>query len=141
MKAYYIPKSRVDESLKVAPIQGKRNLEPFKSLVKEQSFPLNLLEDVEVNDNEAEIHLHEGDLWLSLEGEATFVCDGELVDMRKKLNKDGTVNERELRGSSIKNGAKYVLRPGDWLWIPAGVPHQHSASGVARLAIIKIPSQ
>ena len=34
-----------------------------------------------------------------------------------------------------------ILKQGDWLWIPAGEPHQHSATGTARLVIIKIPSK
>lgn len=141
VKAVYISKDKVGESLAVTPTKGKHNIEPFKTFAKEHGLPFSLLEDVEVNDNEAEVHMHEGDLWLSLQGECTFVCDGELVEKHVKVNKDGSENSNEWRGSAIAGGATYTLRPGDWLWIPAGVPHQHSAVGTARLAVIKIPAK
>jgi len=53
--------------------------------------------------------------------------------------KDGSENPDEVRSKTISGGTTYVLKPGDWLWIPAGVPHQHSAQGTARLVIVKIP--
>ena len=127
-------KGELDKILTAPPKQGKKMLFGVS-----QKFPLGILEDHEILDNEAEIHKKEGDLWLCLEGEATFIYGGELIESRAKKNADGTTDENELKAKEIRGGAEAVLYPGDWLWIPAGEPHQHRCSGTVRLAIIKIP--
>lgn len=126
-------KDEVDKILSPKPVRGKRML---RSVSRE--FPLGILEDHEILDNEAEVHKKEGDLWLCLEGNPTFIYGGELVDAWEKKNADGSLNENELKARSIRGGTEAVLRAGDWLWIPAGEPHRHKCSGTARLAIIKI---
>jgi len=138
-RSFLIRKEVIDETLKAEPTAGKKLLEPLKSLAAENSLPINILEDKDVV-NDAEVHKHEGDLWLCLEGEVNFIYGGELVDPWAKKNPDGTLDERELKAKEIKGGTEVILNPGDWLWIPAGKPHQHKCNGVARLAIIKIPS-
>ena len=83
--------------------------------------------------------MHEADLWHCLEGEVFFVCGGEMVDPWFGENADGSENKNEVTAKEIKNGTTFVLKPGDWLYIPAGVAHQHKCEKVVRLAIIKIP--
>ena len=138
VKVIYIPKTQIDKALTILPLRGKRNLEPFISLAKETGLPLQLLEDTDVV-NDAEIHKKADDLWLCLSGEVAFICGGEMQDLWLSKRRDSSENPDEIKGKSISGGTAYVLRPGDWLWIPAGVPHQHSAAKTARLAIIKIP--
>ncbi|MFA5798505.1 MAG: hypothetical protein WC892_02935 [Patescibacteria group bacterium] len=133
-----ITKALLDQTLATPSTQGKRMLEPLKAFSAENKIPLNILEDREVA-NEAEVHMHEADLWYCLEGEVRFTYGGELVDPWTKKLADGTEDPRELKAKEIKGGSQTVLRPGDWLWIPAGQPHQHSAEGIARLVIIKVP--
>lgn len=133
-----IQKKEINEALASEPIQGKKLLEPFKSFAAAKGLPLNVLEDKEVS-NDAEIHKHESDLWYCLEGEVTFVYGGEMIDPCNVKNSDGTINENEIKAKEIRGGTETVLRPGDWLWIPAGEPHQHKCMGIARLIIIKIP--
>ncbi|MDZ4285450.1 MAG: cupin domain-containing protein, partial [Candidatus Sungbacteria bacterium] len=101
-------------------------------------LPFKILEDHQTV-NEAEIHRIEGDLWCSLQGEVTFTHGGELVEPRARVRKDGTTDENELIAKEISGGTEVVMKPGDWLWIPAGTAHQHSCTGTARLMIIKIP--
>lgn len=136
--AEYVPKTQLDETLAVAPTQGKRNLEPFLSYAKERSLPFNILEDVQVT-NDAEIHVKDDDLWLCLEGEVTFICGGTLGETWFSKRADGNENQNEIKSKTLQGGTTYTLKPGDWLWIPAGEPHQHSARDTARLMIIKIP--
>lgn len=124
--------------LHAAPVQGKHMFEPLKVFSKASGIPLNFLEDTDVS-NDAEVHRHEADLWYCLEGEVEFICGGELVEGKVKINKDSTIDDREWKAKAIEGGEKIVLRAGDWLWIPAGEPHQHSAKGTAKLAIIKVP--
>ena len=135
----YIPKSVVDESLGQEPRAGKHLLEPLMALAKAGNMPLNILEDHQVMDNEAEIHTEEADLWLCLGGEVTFTCGGEMDAPWNKKRADGSEDSTQVKAKSISNGDLITMKPGDWLWIPAGVPHQHNTSGTARLAIIKVP--
>lgn len=136
----FVPRDLVDKTLTTAPTQGKKLLEPLKRFGFENGLPFNILEDVEVK-NEAEVHRHEGDLWHCLEGEVTFVYGGRMVKpWAKKLPQD-KIDDREIKANEIADGTHVVMKPGDWLWIPAGQPHQHWTNGLARLVIIKIPAQ
>lgn len=137
-KCVFIQKKYIDETLATPQEQGKRLIEPLKTFSRENAVPFNILEDKEIT-NDAEIHKHEADLWLCLEGEVQFIYGGELVDPWVHKNADGTENTNELKAKTIRDGTETILHPGDWLWIPAGEPHQHICAGVARLAIIKIP--
>ena len=137
-KCVYVGGNLIQKTLEVEVAQGKRLLEPLKTFAKEHGLPLNILEDSNVV-NEAEVHTHEGDLWHCLEGEVTFIYGGEMVNPWFKKNTDGSEDKREIKAKEIRGGTETVLKPGDWLWIPAGEPHQHMCKGTARLAIIKIP--
>jgi len=130
-----VRKEEIEKILKnTAPVAGKKMLEPFKSSFKKE-LPFGIIEDFEYQKIEAEVHKHEGDLWLGLEGEVEFICGGELVESWVKDGAGGN----ELGGKDIKGGEKVVLKPGDWLWIPPGEPHMHTAE-FGRMVIIKIRS-
>jgi len=137
----FVSKLEIDKALATAPTDGKRLLEPIKSLSQSTGIPFNILEDVNITHGGAEVHLHEDDLWLCLSGEVTFTVGGEMVDPKVLKDADGIEHPNELQAEEIKNGEQKVLKTGDWLWIPAGQPHQHHCSGAARLAIIKIPKK
>ena len=66
------------------------------------------------------VHGKRADFMLMREGEGTFTSGGELVD-----GKPGGA-EGEMTGTSIRNGVSTVLKPGDVMFIPAGVPHHFS---------------
>ncbi|MFH1780851.1 MAG: cupin domain-containing protein [Candidatus Nealsonbacteria bacterium] len=127
-----LPKKLTEEALAKQSVQGTRQLEPLKSFISEKHLPIILLEDQEVV-NDAEIHKQTGDFFDCLEGEAVFICGGELVN-------PWTLDENELRSKTIQGGEKIILKPGDSVWIPAGCPHQHGSKGVARLRVVKIPN-
>ena len=84
-------------------------LEPLKSLASEHGLPFKILEDHEVV-NEAEIHRICGDLWYCLEGEATFIHGGELIEPRVKVRKDGTTDENELLAKEAQLQKSVVSR-------------------------------
>lgn len=65
---------------------------------------------------EAEIHVSEEDIFYVLDGGATFVTGGELIEPR-------TVAPGEIRGSGIRGGTERRLARGDVITVPAGVPH------------------
>ena len=69
-----------------------------------------------------ELHENFADLFTILDGHATLVTGGELVDAK-------TTAPGERRGSSVKGGARRELKAGDEVHIPAGVPHQMLLGG------------
>ncbi len=129
----HLTSSDVRGVLSASSQRGKRLLPWQKRFA---GLPFNILEDAAV-ENEPEVHKREGDLWFCLEGEVRFVYGGALIGAYVKMAR-GAPNKNELGGKAIKGGAEAILQPGDWLWIPPSVPHQHSAGGTARLVIIKI---
>jgi mannose-6-phosphate isomerase-like protein (cupin superfamily) len=66
---------------------------------------------------QAEVHTLDTDIFYVLEGSATVVTGGDVVDA-----KDTAANER--RGASIRGGATRRLAKGDVFIIPNGVAHQ-----------------
>ena len=67
-------------------------------------------------------HGKKADLYLIRSGEATLTTDGELVNPKPAGGTEGDVD-----GTGIRNGKSRVVRAGDVVFIPAGVPHQITA--------------
>jgi glc operon protein GlcG len=65
----------------------------------------------------AEVHVKDADLIYVMEGSATFVTGGNMVDGK-------TVAPDEIRGASIKGGQTRHLAKGDVIIVPRGTPHQ-----------------
>jgi mannose-6-phosphate isomerase-like protein (cupin superfamily) len=65
----------------------------------------------------AEIHLQYADIFIVLRGKATLVTGGTVADPQ-------TVSPGEIRGTAINGGARLTLAKGDFVHIPANVPHQ-----------------
>ena len=63
-----------------------------------------------------EIHLSEADLFYVVEGRATQVLGGTVVDGKE-------TGPGQVRGSKIDGGRTYQLGKGDVMWVPAGMPH------------------
>lgn len=68
-------------------------------------------------DGEAELHEVQADYFFVQSGAATLVLGGEVVSPK-------TTATHEVRGPSIKGGAKHAIAAGDVVHIPAKVPHQ-----------------
>ena len=65
----------------------------------------------------AEVHAHFDDVMLVMEGKATLITGGELIDAHSGPN-------GESGGSGIRNGTTRSIAAGDLIHIPAGTPHQ-----------------
>ena len=63
-----------------------------------------------------EVHAQDTDLIYVLEGGATFVTGGELLDGR-------TIAPGEIRGTQLKGGTSRKLVRGDVIVVPNGTPH------------------
>jgi glc operon protein GlcG len=65
---------------------------------------------------QAEIHEADTDIVYMLEGSATFVTGGKMVDGK-------TTAPEEVRGASIQGGETRTLVKGDVIIVPRGTPH------------------
>jgi len=68
-------------------------------------------------DGAGELHENYADLFYILDGKATVVTGGSLVDRH-------TTAPGEVRGSSVDGGSRQDVQAGDVVHIPAGTPHQ-----------------
>jgi mannose-6-phosphate isomerase-like protein (cupin superfamily) len=64
----------------------------------------------------AEIHANEADLFYMVDGRATQVLGGRVID-----GKD--TGPGQVRGPKTEGGQTYHLGAGDIMWVPAGTPH------------------
>jgi mannose-6-phosphate isomerase-like protein (cupin superfamily) len=78
----------------------------------------------------AEIHAHFDDVMLVMDGKATLITGGEVLDSHVGANGETT-------GTKIRNGAAQTIAAGDVIHIPAGTPHQLLiAPGVTYSAVV-----
>ena len=64
-----------------------------------------------------EVHQNFADLFYILDGHATVVTGGEVVEPK-------TTGPGETLGASVKGGSRQDVKAGDVVHIPAGMPHQ-----------------
>ena len=87
-----------------------------------QGGPLASVPDARVSVNrrtgtgQVEIHEQETDIFYVVDGEATFITGGSVVDGR-------VTAPAQIRGASIQGGQTHYLKVGDVIVIPAGTPH------------------
>lgn len=64
-----------------------------------------------------ELHQNFADMFVILDGHATVVTGGSIVDQK-------SIGPGEIRGKSVEGGTKQEVKAGDVVHIPAGMPHQ-----------------
>jgi glc operon protein GlcG len=64
----------------------------------------------------AEVHVKDADVIHVLDGKATFVTGGNVIEPK-------TIASDEIRGASIDGGDTREIAKGDVIVVPAGVPH------------------
>ena len=65
---------------------------------------------------QSEVHVKETDIFYVVDGEATFVTGGTMVGGKES-------RPNQLLGTGIDGGQVHQLKKGDFIVIPAGVPH------------------
>jgi glc operon protein GlcG len=65
---------------------------------------------------EAEVHLHDTDIFYVFKGSADLIVGGTVTDPR-------SLSEGEIRGLAIEGGERRIIASGDVVVIPRGVPH------------------
>lgn len=80
----------------------------------------------------AEVHTEDTDIVYVLEGSATFVTGGTVIDPQ-------IISPGEIRGSAIRNGETRTLVKGDVVVVPNGVPHWfENVSGPLNYYVVKV---
>src|SRR5437879_948478 len=64
----------------------------------------------------AEVHETETDVWYVIDGGCVFVTGGSLIGGAK-------ISPGQIRGSGISGGDERKIAKGDFIRVPAGVPH------------------
>lgn len=65
---------------------------------------------------QSEVHVKETDIFYIVDGEATFVTGGTMIGGKE-------TRPNQLLGTGIDGGQVHQLKKGDFIVIPAGVPH------------------
>lgn len=79
-----------------------------------------------VKPGQVEIHTKETDIFYIVDGTATFVTGGTMIGGKE-------TRPNQMLGTDIKGGQTHQLKKGDFISIPAGIPHWFKdvpASGV-----------
>ncbi len=83
-------------------------------------------------EGQAEVHTLDTDIIYVLEGSATFVTGGTVVDGK-------TTEPNEIRGASIQGGVTRELRKGDIIVVPNSTPHWFkSVNGPLTYYVVKV---
>ena len=69
-----------------------------------------------VKPGQVEIHVKETDIFYIVDGTATFVTGGTMVGGKE-------TRPNQMLGTDIQGGQTHQLKKGDFISIPAGVPH------------------
>jgi len=64
------------------------------------------------------LHAKKSDFMVIQDGEGTYMSGGELVNAKAAGEDSG-----DMRGESIRGGVSRVFKPGDVIFVPAGIPH------------------
>jgi mannose-6-phosphate isomerase-like protein (cupin superfamily) len=79
-----------------------------------------------------ELHTQETDVFYVVDGTATFVTGGTMVDGKE-------VSPGQMRGTSITGGETHHLKKGDVIIVPNGTPHQFTETSNPFLYFIVKP--
>ena len=80
---------------------------------------------------QVEVHVKETDIFYVVDGSATFVTGGTMVGGKES-------RPNQMLGTDITGGQTHQLKKGDFITIPAGIPHWFKdvpASGVTYLLV------
>lgn len=84
---------------------------------------------------EAEVHERDTDIFHILEGSATLVTGGTVVDAQSTA-------QGEMRGTSLRGGTSTPLAKGDVVIIPNGLPHWLTdVQGTLLYYVVKVRQQ
>lgn len=115
-------------------LEARARAQGGSASVKLATYPNHLtMVALRVKSGGAEVHAHYADIFYVVRGHATLVTNGKVLDPENK-------GEGETIGAGLEGGSRQPLNPGDFVHIPAGVPHQLLLlkGGVFEYYVIKV---
>src|SRR5262249_48761744 len=93
--------------------------------------PYNINMEHRLMNQAASVHETEAELFYVIDGAGTLVTGGKLVDERR-------TNPENLTGTAIEGGVSKRVAKGDWILVPAGIPHQYPAVEAGGLTLMSL---
>jgi mannose-6-phosphate isomerase-like protein (cupin superfamily) len=93
--------------------------------------PYNVNMEHRIMSQAASVHETEAELFYVIDGAGTIVTGG-------KLKEEKRTNAENLSGSGIEGGVSKRVAKGDWILVPAGVPHQYPAVEAGGLTLMSL---
>jgi len=93
--------------------------------------PYNVNMEHRIMGQAASVHETEAELFYVVEGAGTLVTGG-------KLKEEKRTNAENLSGSAIEGGVSKKVSKGDWIMVPAGVPHQFPSVDAGGLTLMSL---
>jgi mannose-6-phosphate isomerase-like protein (cupin superfamily) len=112
-KVVYVPAKQMDVDLHKLPLNniGESEINLIERTPEHAAILLR-----RTSSGLAEVHEHQADAWYVIDGGCVFVTGGTVVG--------GTQTApAEIRGASIAGGDEHHIAKGDFISVPAGVPH------------------
>jgi len=93
--------------------------------------PYNVNMEHRIMGQAASVHETEAELFFVIDGAGTLVTGGKLVEEKR-------TNAENLSGTGINGGVSKRVAKGDWILVPAGVPHQYPAVDGSGLTLMSL---
>src|SRR5262245_57983319 len=93
--------------------------------------PYNVNMEHRIMGQAASVHDTEAELFYVVDGAGTLVTGGKLKDEKR-------TNAENLTGSGIEGGVSKRVSKGDWIMVPAGVPHQFPSVDAGALTLMSL---
>jgi mannose-6-phosphate isomerase-like protein (cupin superfamily) len=127
--------SSSDVAATAARLKSQRKDQPLMSAPLLTLAPYRVSLEYRAGIAAAAVHETDAEFFYVIDGGATLVTGGELVESRR-------TNPQNLSGTGIKNGSSQHIAKGDFVIVPEGVPHWFSAvDGTVTLMSLHLPRQ
>src|SRR6266700_1239492 len=112
-KVIYVPAKQMDIDLHKLPLNniGESEINLIERTPEHAAILLR-----RTLPGQAEVHEHQADAWYVIDGGCDFVTGGTVIDGAQE-------SPGEIRGASIAGGEEHHIAKGDFIRVPAGVPH------------------
>jgi len=112
-KVVYVPAKQMDVALHKLPLNniGESEINLIERTPEHAAILLR-----RTLPGQAEVHEQQADAWYVIDGGCVFVTGGTVVN-------GAPSGPGEIRGASIAGGDEHLIAKGDFISVPAGVPH------------------
>ena len=112
-KVVFVPANQIELQIRKAPANaiGESEIDLIEHTAEHAAILLR-----RTAPGKAEVHQNQADIWYVIDGGCRFVTGGSVVG-------GAETTSGEIRGSSISGGDERTIAKGDFIRVPAGVPH------------------